>query len=181
MPLSLLPTADDVRTNTTFEELMWALSRPGLTRTVPGGGFKSAAESVLDRECTFHVVDNAELDRAVATTGARRVSLAKAEYVFTLLASAEEVANLSALRVGSLAYPDTAATVFSPAKIGSGQQLKLSGPGIKGSVTIAVDGINPSFWPMRERSIRYPLGWDLYLLDGDRVVGLPRSTNIEVL
>ncbi|WP_145720206.1 phosphonate C-P lyase system protein PhnH [Mesorhizobium tianshanense] len=34
---------------------------------------------------------------------------------------------------------------------------------------------------MRARAIRYRLGWDLYLVDGDRVVGIPRSTKIEVL
>ncbi|TWI33142.1 hypothetical protein [Mesorhizobium tianshanense] len=38
MTLSLLPTADDSRTNASFEELMWALSRPGLIRTcLPAG------------------------------------------------------------------------------------------------------------------------------------------------
>ncbi|TXI04054.1 MAG: phosphonate metabolism protein PhnH, partial [Rhizobium sp.] len=31
------------------------------------------------------------------------------------------------------------------------------------------------------RAIRYPLGWDLYLVDGKRLFGIPRSTKIEVL
>ncbi|MFS8046120.1 phosphonate C-P lyase system protein PhnH [Rhizobium sp. BR 314] len=29
--------------------------------------------------------------------------------------------------------------------------------------------------------LRYPLGWDLYLVDGKRLLGIPRSTKIEVL
>ncbi|WP_368518087.1 phosphonate C-P lyase system protein PhnH [Rhizobium sp.] len=34
---------------------------------------------------------------------------------------------------------------------------------------------------MRAKAIRYPLGWDLYLVDGRRLLGIPRSTTIEVL
>jgi alpha-D-ribose 1-methylphosphonate 5-triphosphate synthase subunit PhnH len=29
--------------------------------------------------------------------------------------------------------------------------------------------------------MRYPIGVDLLLIDGDRVIGLPRSTTVEVL
>lgn len=181
MTLSLLPTADDSRTNATFDELMWALSRPGVVRTVHFAGFETLAESLLDRECSFFVVDDAALAQKLADTGARPAALDKAEYVFASLGSETEVKALSALRIGTLAYPDEAATLFAPARIGSGQTLRLSGPGIKGSLTIEIGGIDPSFWAMREKAIRYPLGWDLYLVDADRLVGLPRSTKIEVL
>ena len=181
MTLSLLPTADDSRTNATFDELMWALSRPGLVRNLPFSGFETLAESLIDRECSFHVSSDAALARKLAETGARPASLVKADYVFATLGSHEEVATLSTLRIGTLAYPDEAATLFAPARIGSGQALRLSGPGIKDTLTIEIGGIDSSFWPMREKAIRYPLGWDLYLVDGDRLVGIPRSTKIEVL
>ncbi|MFK0207010.1 phosphonate C-P lyase system protein PhnH [Agrobacterium sp. NPDC090283] len=181
MSLSLTPTADDSRTNAAFDALMWALGRPGLIRTLPFAGFETLAESLLDRECTFYVADDAALDRRLADTGAHRALLDRAEYVFAPLGCAAEVEALSALRSGSLAYPDEAATLFAPARIGSGQALRLTGPGIKGSLTIEIGGIDPSFWAMREKAIRYPLGWDLYLVDADRLVGLPRSTKIEVL
>jgi len=181
MTLSLLPTADDSRTNATFDELMWALSRPGLVRTLPFAGFETLAESLLDRECTFFAANDAALDQRLADTGARRAPLDKAEYVFASLDSEAEVKALSALRIGSLPYPDEAATLFAPATIGAGQALRLTGPGIRDSLVIEIGGIDPSFWAMREKAIRYPLGWDLYLVDADRLVGLPRSTKIEVL
>lgn len=181
MSLSILPTADDSRTNAVFEDLLWALSRPGLSRTLPGGGLAAMAESLLDRECTFHVIGNDALDRDLAVTGARRAALALADYVFAPLATATDVDSLSALRIGTLAYPDEAATLFTSARLGSGQKLRLSGPGIRDSVTIEVDGIDASFWQLRARAIRYPLGFDLYLVDGDTVVGIPRSTKVEVL
>ncbi|MGK9053668.1 phosphonate C-P lyase system protein PhnH [Xaviernesmea oryzae] len=181
MALSILPTADDSRTNATFDELMWALARPGLVRILPLAGFETLAESLIDRECSFHAGSDSVLAKRLAETGARPVSLDKADYVFTTLGSERDVAAVSTLRIGTLAYPDEAATLFAPARIGSGQALRLSGPGIKDILTIEIGGVDPSFWPMREKAIRYPLGWDLYLVDGDRLIGIPRSTKIEVL
>ncbi len=178
---NLLPTLDDTRTNATFEELMWALSRPGELRELPTEGFWPLAESLLDRECSFHVTHDPSLDLKIAATGARRLPLAEADYVFAAIGSSEAVAALSTLRVGSLLYPDDAATLLAPARFGSGQRLRLTGPGIKDSVTLEVEGIDPAFWQMRAKAIRYPLGWDLYLADGRRLLGIPRSTEIEVL
>ncbi len=181
MAHNLLPTLDDTRTNATFEELMWALSRPGQLREMPGEGFWILAESLLDRECSFHAPNDPSLDTMLATTGARRAPLAEADYVFAALDSAESVEALSSLRIGTLAYPDDAATLFVTAKFGIGQRLRLTGPGIKDSITIEIDGIDPGLWHMRRKAIRYPLGWDLYLVDGKRLLGIPRSTTTEVL
>ena len=181
MAHNLLPTVDDTRTNATFEALMWALSRPGQVHEMPGKGFWTLAESLLDRECSFHAPDDASLGAMLAATGARRAPLAEADYVFTAIDSAEKVEALSSLRIGTLAYPDDAATLFATARLGSGQRLRLTGPGIKDNVTIEVGGVDPGFWQMRRKAIRYPLGWDLYLVDGKRLLGIPRSTTIEVL
>ncbi|QRM32807.1 phosphonate C-P lyase system protein PhnH [Microvirga sp. VF16] len=181
MTISLLPTADDSRTNATFEELMWALSRPGIVRTLPSNGRAAIAESLLDRECSFAVSDDPNLEQALRQTSARAASLHDADYVFATIDSARKVSELSMLRVGTLSYPDEAATLFAPARFGFGARLWLTGPGIKDSVTIAVDGIDPSFWQVRSHAIRYPLGWDVYLIDGDRAIGLPRSTKVEML
>ncbi len=178
---SLLPTADDTRTNATFEDLMWALSRPGQPREMSGEGFWGLAESLLDRECSFHCENDASLNSMLTATGARSTPLAEADYVFAAIDSAEKVKALSSLRIGNLAYPDDAATLFAPARLGSGQQLRLSGPGIRDSIAIDIDGVDPDFWQMRAKAIRYPLGWDLYLVDGKRLLGIPRSTKIEVL
>lgn len=181
MTLSLLPTIDDSRTNAAFEEMMWALSRPGLVRTLPSGGRAVMAESLLDRECSFHVMNDSDFEQALTRSGARAVSMDAADYVFTTIGTEDEVAALSTLCIGTLAYPDEAATLIAPVRFGFGQGLRLTGPGIKDSVTIALDGIDPSFWRVREKAIRYPLGFDVYLVDGDDVIGIPRSTKIEVL
>lgn len=181
MNVSLRPTIADSRTNATFEEIMWALSRPGLVRTLPSAGLAAIGECLLDAECSFAVVDDAEFARALSKTRARSVPLQEADYVFATADTPEKTLEFAKLRIGTLNYPDHAATLFIPARFGFGARLMLTGPGIKDRVTIAMDGIDPSFWRVRAQAVRYPLGWDVYLVDGDRVIGLPRSTRIEVL
>lgn len=181
MTLSILPTAGDIRTNAAFEELMWALARPGLERRLPTAGFRAIAETLIDRECTFQAADDVALSELLMLTGGKPAAIENTDYVFAPLATAEDVAMLSGLRIGTLACPDEAATLFASARFGAGQALRLIGPGIRGSLTIRIDGVHPSFWRMRASSIHYPLGWDLYVLDGDRLIGIPRSTKIEVL
>ena len=58
--------------------------------------------------------------------------------------------------------------------------LRLSGPGIAGTAQLAVGGVDPAFWPLRARAA-YPLGWDLFLVGEGEVVGIPRSTLVEVI
>ncbi|MGV3553350.1 phosphonate C-P lyase system protein PhnH [Rhizobium sp.] len=181
MTNALVPTADDSRTNTTFEEMMWALSRPGLIRNLPVAGLASVAESLLDNECSFHAIDDAAFAMEISRMGARSASLPDAQYVFGALDTASGVSALSELRVGSLSYPDDGATLFASARLGFGTGLRLTGPGVKDSISIAIDGIDPSFWSLREKLIRYPLGFDLFLVDGNQIVGIPRSTKLEVL
>lgn len=180
----LVPAAEDIRANATFDALMWALARPGLVQTLAYPGMLALAESLLDRECTFFCSDQALKDKITAT-GAQVVPIAKAEYVFISLEDRRQISDLSTLLAGNLLYPDASATIFAPATIGratgSDIRLRLSGPGVNGSIDISVGGVDPSFWTLRAKAVRYPLGWDVYLTDGDRLVGIPRSTEIEVL
>lgn len=181
MSNALLPTAADTRTNAAFEEMMWALSRPGQVRTLPANGIAVIAESVLDNECSYHILGDLDLDTAVGQSSARKTTIAEAEFVFATVDDEASVASLSNIQTGDLSYPDRGATLITAATFGSGTGIKLTGPGIKDSLTIAIDGVCPAFWSLRETSIRYPLGFDVFLVDGDRVIGLPRSTKIEVL
>lgn len=176
----LLPTVEDMRTNATFDALMWALARPGLIQSLPFPGLLALAESLLDRECSFFCSDE-RLKADIASTGATAVMLSQAEYVFTSIAERADVSALSAMLSGNLLYPDASATIFATATIGVGTRLRLTGPGVNGSIDIAIGGVHPDFWALRAEAIRYPLGWDIYLADGASLIGIPRSTKIEVL
>ncbi len=98
-----------------------------------------------------------------------------------------EPRDLAALPVGEAEYPDRAATLvieldaLSPDPI-EGFGAALRGPGIDGALRLWAAGAPPEFWGWaRENAARFPLGLDLFLTAGDRIVGLPRSTVIEAL
>jgi len=173
------PDAAERRSNGTFEALMWALARPGDIRQLPEPGLAGLVESLIDIECVAHA-DTPELRRQVAATGATAVAeIGSADHVFLALVP-EDLAPLRLLRCGSALYPDDGATLAVTAGIGGGQALRLSGPGIEGTRELAL-GLPAGFWRLREALCAYPEGFDLFVVDGARVVGLPRSTLIEVL
>ncbi len=173
-----LPDAFETRTNATFEALMWALSRPGTVQDLPAPGSAGIAEALLDRECRAFCDDPALADR-IATFGAALVPLPLADHCFLALDAGLD--RLAQIAVGSALYPDTGATVVAQARFGTGQRLRLTGPGIETLAEIALDGIAPVFWALRAALCRYPAGFDLFLTCGAQVIGLPRSTTIEVL
>lgn len=156
-----------------FDALMRAVAEPGLTRQLPDAGPAVIAQTLLDRETTAHADDPAVL----AGTGTRLAPMERADYVFA--PATAEVAGR--LYTGDLLYPDAGATLIAPATLGSGIRLRLTGPGIETQRIVQVGGIDPAFWGARRAVLRYPLGFDLILIDGATIIALPRSTTIEVL
>ena len=77
--------------------------------------------------------------------------------------------------------PDDSATLIIGAEIGSGYPLLLKGPGIQSEMTLLINGISAAFWELRKEKNQYPFGWDIFLVGNDQVVGLPRTTDVEVL
>lgn len=172
------PSDFEARTNATYDALMWALSRPGLPRDLPPPGQMGLAEALLDRECNVHCAEP-ELAGLVARTGAALVAPEDADHLFFDTLPAADV--LTRISLGSDLYPETGATLVCNGTIGSGQALRLTGPGCKGPVEIRLGGLPEGFWQMRARVLRYPLGFELFVIDGARVLGVPRSCTVEVL
>ena len=172
------PSAFEARTNATYEALMWALARPGLSRTLPEAGQAGILEALIDRECAVHCT-RPEMAAQAARTGAALVSPDAADHVFCdALADTDLLARL---RMGSDLYPEEGATLVVNARIGSGARLRLSGPGCDGLVPLQLGGLPDGFWAERARVMRYPMGFELFVLDGAEVMGIPRSTEVEVL
>lgn len=172
----------ETRTHQTFTALMWALSHPGRIQTLPTverGAFFAIAEALLDPETSYYA-SHAELDRQLARLGARSRSPELALYQFYPTLRDADLADLRYAPVGTRAYPDEAATLVIGCTLGTGTRLCLNGPGIPDTVALLVDGIPTDFWPLREVTMRYPLGWDVFLVHNNQVVGLPRTTMVEV-
>jgi alpha-D-ribose 1-methylphosphonate 5-triphosphate synthase subunit PhnH len=176
-----VPDAHELRTNATFEALMWALSRPGTVQDLPMPGMAGIAEALIDRECRVFCEDPT-LAAQVHSLGAAKVPLTLADHAFL---SGLEPARLAEVAVGSDLYPDDGATVVAPARLGLGlglgQRLRLTGPGIETFADVLIDAVDARVWALRAARCRYPAGFDLFLIDGAKIMGLPRSTQVEVL
>lgn len=172
------PSEFEARTNATFEALMWALSRPGLTRDLPAPGQAGIVEALLDRECNVYCADP-DLARIAAATGAALVTQEQADHLFLdMLPGADALRQIA---LGSDLYPETGATLVCNARLGQGAALRISGPGCNGAVDVKVAGLPDGFWQMRARLMRYPMGFELFLVEGAQVLGVPRSSQVEVI
>ncbi|MGE6741823.1 phosphonate C-P lyase system protein PhnH [Allorhizobium pseudoryzae] len=179
-PVVPVRNAAEARANATYDALMWALARPGTIRQLPENDPFAVAEALVDRECRVFASDAGFAER-IDATGACLASAAQADHAFLALDTPAGLAALSDVPTGSHLYPDEGATVFASATIGHGRGLRLSGPGIDGKVEIRIGGIPDEVWAIRSDRCLYPTGFELFLIDGDQVLGLPRSTMIEVL
>lgn len=173
-----VPSPDEARANQSFDALLWALSRPGQTRHMPVAGEDGIIQALLDRECRAYSADP-ELTPAITRTGAEIAPVERADYVF--LGQLQQPDVLRQVTTGSDLYPDAGATVVLRAQIGHGPRLRLSGPGVDGTCEIQISGLPEGMWSVRSAVMRYPMGFDLFLVDGDQVVGIPRSCKVEVL
>jgi alpha-D-ribose 1-methylphosphonate 5-triphosphate synthase subunit PhnH len=166
----------------TFTALMWALSHPGQARSLPEAGlaaFAAIADALVDLETSYYTPD-AALAPYLARTGARGRAPQSAMYQFYPTLQERDVESINIAPVGTHAYPDESATLVIGCVFGRGVRLSLRGPGLRDRAELVVDGLPTAFWRLRSRIIRYPLGWDVFLVAGDQVIGLPRTTTVEV-
>ena len=164
--------------NAAFDALLWSLSRPGLSRTLPEPGEAPIIKALLDRECRVYSADPLLLPE-IMRTGAEVADIDVADHVF--LGAQASPAQLADIAIGSDLYPDNGATVIVRARFDEGSALRLTGPGVNGDHVLSLGGLPDGFWAARDARLRYPMGFDLILVDGARIIGLPRSTKVEVL
>ena len=101
---------------------------------------------------------------------------------FALVGDASVAPPLSVFHQGTSEYPDRSTTVIMQVQsIDDAGGAKLTGPGIKIEAGLAIGGVQPDFWQQWSANHRqFPLGVDLVLTAGDRMVALPRSIKAEI-
>jgi alpha-D-ribose 1-methylphosphonate 5-triphosphate synthase subunit PhnH len=175
-------TTAEARQHATFTALMWALSYPGRAQRLPASGlaaFAHVAEALLDLETGFYCSDT-QLAAQLAHSGARQLPPEAAPYQLYPQLDAAALAAIARAPLGSYADPEDGATLVLGCTLGSGQALRLRGPGIAEQAGLRVGRLPAAFWELRARAVSYPLGWDCFLLGENYVVGLPRTTLVEV-
>lgn len=177
-------TAAEARTRATFLALMNSLSHPGRVYNLPQtehSPFGLIGETLLDLETSFYTPDEA-LSTLLTATGARALAPERAAYHFYSFLTDEWLEPLGKAPIGTQMYPDAGATLVIGCTLDRGAALHLSGPGIppQQAMTLRVTEVPTAFWDVREQTIRYPRGWDIFLVDAAarRLVGLPRTTHI---
>lgn len=174
-------TLDEALTRETFLALMWSLSYPGRPYALPAGDpFRAIADTLLDLETSYFTPD-VLLGEVLGRSGARSLPPERAAYHFYPQLDRADLLTVMQADAGTLLYPDRGATLFIGCEFGGDTLLHLSGPGISPvcPTTVPIDGIPAEFWT-RRAAHRYPLGWDVYLVSGSQIVGLPRTTRISV-
>jgi alpha-D-ribose 1-methylphosphonate 5-triphosphate synthase subunit PhnH len=78
-------------------------------------------------------------------------------------------------------YPDSSAMFIIGCKLHKDVIRILQGPGIPEQQAVQIGGIPDGFWELREKACQFPLGWDVYFVDGNQVIGLPRSTQVRMV
>ncbi len=174
--------AAEARMRDTFTALMWSLSYPGRIHILPAAGqvaFEVVAEALVDLETSFYT-PHPEFARAIGQLGARMHPPQSALYQFYPTLCEDDLVTLRMAPVGTYAYPDASATLVLGCNFDEGQRLRLRGPGVDGAIHLTVGALPTAFWALRAEMIRYPLGWDVFLVMNDWIVGLPRTTQVEV-
>lgn len=174
-------TLIEARSRDTFLALMWALSYPGRVHQLPTIGTNVAliAEALLDLETSYYTSDTT-LKPLLSQNGAKALPAEQAAYHFYPVCGENELLTMQQADVGTMRFPDDAATLIVGCTLGTGTPYTLRGPGVNGQQRVHISGLPDGFWTLRETVCRFPLGWDVYFVDGSQVVGLPRSVQVTV-
>jgi phosphonate C-P lyase system protein PhnH len=101
----------------------------------------------------------------------------------TFAVSGEEIGHeqLNALSTGSAVAPETSATlIVQVSSLSGGRMLRLTGAGIAEERMIAPQLPDCLIHELTERPHPFPLGVDLILTCGERLLAIPRTTHVEV-
>ena len=186
-------------TQAVFRTLLDALSRPGTVGVVENvlpasqasGTHRSRAElaalAALLTLCDYSTpVWLAQPDAALASvlrfhTGAPLVDDVH-DAAFAYIHDAALLPELEHFSLGAAETPEQSVTLLIRVDaLTGGPSVVLSGPGIERTATISPLGLPEHFW--RERASLAPLfpcGIDCYLVCGNTLIGLPRTTHAKV-
>ena len=185
------PVFDSQRT---FRQLLQAMARPAVPRALPAlppspAPIAPAAMAIVLTLCdaTTSVWLQEPHDDAVGHVrfhaGLKRVEPPQ-EADFALITDPASMPPLAVFARGDLRYPDRSASLIIQAaaiyasSAGRGGRT-FAGPGIRGTASVAIDGLPADFWHQRAAlAAQLPLGVDLFFVAGQDVLALPRTTRL---
>lgn len=175
-----------------FRLILKALSEPGYTVTLQGGpawGALNAASTaalltLADQETPIQLCEAFKSEQVLTNirfhSGAPLAAQPE-EVCFALFDTQLQAADLLTLPHGSEISPEFGATVIVQLNgLEQGTPLRLTGPGIERQRQVSPQ-LPPALLDfLINRPLRFPLGLDILLTCGDRLLALPRTTRVEV-
>jgi len=175
-----------------FRRALTALSEPGTVQNVPESPAPEGAHiaayqlclALLDAETPLWIAPALRTDALVSALrfhcGCRLVDEpGQAEFA---LISPDFDGDLTHFAQGSHEYPDRSTTVIVQVEnLDSASTWALRGPGIDGVRKVGIAGLDPR-WPgmLADNCSRFPCGVDLLFTAGTALMGLPRTTRVEI-
>jgi alpha-D-ribose 1-methylphosphonate 5-triphosphate synthase subunit PhnH len=185
-----------------FRSLLDSMARPGTVVSLervdvaPPPGLNAAtaltAFALLNSDVSFHTVgmDEGVARYITANTRAQSTAIDRADFI---VADGDAAASeaLEGVSCGTLAYPDTAATIviqvaaLSSTPIAGALCVTIEGPGVRDASTVWIRRLDADLLlALQARNAEFPLGIDAVItcaddITGDlRVLGLPRTARL---
>lgn len=192
----LLPGFDhpSQQSQTAFRSIMSALAEPGqalpfATPVTPPMPLTAAAAAVAltlcDHDTPIWLDEKLSQASDVAAwlrfhTGASITTLESAA-AFAFISDPERMSPLANFAIGEEDYPDRSTTLVLQVGTFLSSGVRLTGPGIKTSVTFDVTPRAHDFWSQcTDNAALFPLGVDTLFVNAHQIAGLPRSTKISL-
>lgn len=191
MPLAAGYDDPSVESQIAFRAMMDALARPGTPAALESAlappapltpTLAALALMVLDFEVRYWLSPAFAAQESVGHyltfhTGAKRVEQPEAAD-FALVDLRADGLTLTAFNQGNAEYPDQSTTILALVEaLEGGAVHTLTGPGIAGTITLAIPNLPADFAAQRAANrAQFPLGVDLVFVGGAKLIGLPRTT-----
>ena len=179
-----------------FRAMLEALSRPGISVQVPALGVEgpdalpqevlTLLVSICDHDTPIWLeqpLRAAPLARWLAFHCSAPTTVDPIQASFAVLrGSSARSAMLDQFAQGDVRYPERSTTViFTCDDLTAGAPIALTGPGVEARLTIRPSGLPGDFLAMAQANHEmFPRGVDILLVAGAQMVGLPRSTKLEL-
>jgi alpha-D-ribose 1-methylphosphonate 5-triphosphate synthase subunit PhnH len=183
-----------------FRALLDALSRPGrivsldaalpgnhamrdaLASRVPLAAFASLLALTDYSTPVYLERDDAMFSDALRFHASAPLTKTRGEASFVYIHDAASLPSLDAFAQGEPESPEHAATLFIRVpSLTEGESLVWSGPGIEHTQNVCISGLKRDFWFERAALVsQIPCGIDIYFVAGSALVGMPRTTHVEI-
>jgi len=105
----------------------------------------------------------------------------RTQATFAIITDPQNLPPLTEFHAGEIEYPENSTTlVIQVSSLVDGPKTIWTGPGINGSIELAIAGLPSWFWSLWDLNRElYPRGIDVVFTCGNSMIALPRTVHVE--